>query len=73
VEGAGAWRRLAAAIIARAVKDAQLGNGYSAEARSWLLSSPLAAYLLDIVEVNRDMVHQWVRELEPLHQPALPL
>ena len=69
----GGYRRLAAAIIARAVKDAQSGNGHSAEARSWLLASPLAAYLLDVVEVDPGVVRQWVRELDPLHQPALPL
>jgi hypothetical protein len=73
MEGSGAWRRLAAAIIARAVKDARSGNGYAAEARSWLLSSPLAAYLLDVVEVDRGRVYRWVCELEPLYQPALPL
>jgi hypothetical protein len=59
--------------MVRAVKDAGSGNGYAAEARSWLLSSPFAAYLLDVVGLDRDTVHQWVLELEPLCQPALPL
>jgi hypothetical protein len=65
-------RRLAAAIVLRAVRDARSSNGYAAEARRWLLSDPLAADLLDYLDLGQSKLTAWVEGLEPLRQPALP-
>jgi hypothetical protein len=65
------YRRLACAIVARAVRDAQAGNGSSAEARRWLVADPLAGFLFDSLGYDRQRVRRWVLELEPLEQPAL--
>jgi hypothetical protein len=73
METDGGWRRLAAAILVRAAKDAQSRDGYAAEARYWLLSSPWAIYLMDMMELDRSLVRRWVLDLKPLRQPALPL
>jgi hypothetical protein len=65
------YRRLACAILARAVLDAQSGNGHAAEARLWLEHGPLADFLLDGLGYDREKVRQWVQGLEPVEQPAL--
>lgn len=66
-----AHRRLAAAILLLAARDARSGNGYAAEARLWLLCDPLAGVLLDSLELDRQRVGKWMGKLEPLAQPAL--
>jgi hypothetical protein len=65
------WRNLAAAIIHRAVLDAQSSNGRAAAAQRWLLSDPWAGDLLEALEVDRRQVASWVDSLEPLAQLAL--
>lgn len=65
------YRRLACAILARAVFDARSGNGSSAEARLWLMCDPLAGFLLDSLGYDRQRVRRWVEGLEPVAQPAL--
>lgn len=65
------YRRLAAAILARALLDARSGNGHSAEARAWLERDPLAGDLLAGLGYDREKVCRWVQRLEPLEQPAL--
>ena len=69
----GTYRRLACAIIRRAALDARGGNGHSAEARQWLVSSPWAGDLLDGLDFDRRRVLAWVDGLDPLVQPALDL
>lgn len=71
-EGQG-YHRLACAILARAVKDAQSSNGHSAGARRWLVCDPLAGDLLDALGYDRQVVAAWVGSLDPLPQLALPL
>ena len=66
-----ACRRLAAAIVKRAVLDAENGNGYSAGARLWLRSSDWCAYLLDGLDLKHKLVMAWVNELGPIPQAAL--
>lgn len=58
------YRRLAAAIVRRAALDARGGNGHSAEARRWLVSSPWAGDLLDGLDFDRQRVVAWVLSLE---------
>jgi hypothetical protein len=65
------YRRLACAILARAVFDARSGNGSSAEARSWLMYDPLAGFLLDSLGYDRGKVRWWVQGLDPLGVPSL--
>jgi hypothetical protein len=65
------YRRLAAAILARAVLDARNGNGHAAEARLWLVCDPLAGFLFDGLGYDRGKVRRWVQNLEPIQQPAL--
>jgi hypothetical protein len=67
------WRRLAAAIVKRAVLDARSGNGAAAEARRWLASDPRAGCLLDAMDISQERVTAWVSELPPVAQSALPL
>jgi len=58
----GNYRRLAAAILRRAVLDAERDDG--AEARAWLVGEvSFAGMLLDGLEISRDVVREWVREL----------
>lgn len=66
------WRRLAAAVLRRAVLDARSDNGTAAEARRWLPGDPFCLYLLDAVDLDRQTVAAWVSELPELAQPALP-
>jgi hypothetical protein len=66
-----AYRRLACAILYRAVLDARSGNGQAAWARRWLARDPWAGDLLDALGYDRRVVRQWVQELKPLEQPAL--
>ena len=63
-----AYRRLAAAIIRRAVLDARSGNGRAASARRWLVSSPWCTDLLDALDIDRGAALAWVRELPNLVQ-----
>jgi hypothetical protein len=65
------YRRLACAILVRAVLDARSGNGSSAEARAWLEHDPLAGDLLDGLGLNRHCVRRWVQGLDPLGVPSL--
>ena len=64
-------RRLAAAIVARAALDAKSGNGHSAGARLWLVSSAWCAFLLDSLGRDQGQVTAWVNELDPMQQAAL--
>ena len=68
-----AYRRLAAAILRRAVLDAQSSNGRAAAARRWLLSEPWAGDLLDSLGLDKRRVLVWVGELPEVAQPALDL
>lgn len=65
-------RRLMAAILARAVRDARDNDGYAAEARRWLLESDYAERLLDAFGIHRDRAAAWVDGLDHLRQEMLP-
>jgi len=65
-----AYRRLACAILARAVRDAQGGNGHSAEARRWLAGE--GAILAERLDIPPERITRWAGGLEPLAQPVLP-
>ena len=65
-----AYRRLACAILARAVRDAKSGNGHSAEARHWLAGE--GADLAEQLDIAPSRVAAWVDGLYTLAQPALP-
>ena len=66
------WRRLACAIIARAVRDAKSANAALAfEARLWLASE--AGDILDALGIPPSRVARWVAGLEPLLQLSLAL
>lgn len=67
------YRRLAAAIVRRAVLDAQSANGQAAAARCWLLTSPWCGDLLDYLSLDRRRALAWVDGLPDLAQPALEL
>jgi hypothetical protein len=58
------WKRLAAAVLARAVRDARRSNRHSAEARAWLARDPLAGDLLNYVGFDQEQARQWVTSLE---------
>ena len=66
-----AYRRLACAILRRAVFDARSGNGHASEARHWLRFHPWAGDLLDALDLDRERVTAWVGDLEPLQQLSL--
>ena len=66
-----AYRRLAAAILKRAVLDAQSSNGRAAAARRWLLSDPWAGDLLDNLGLDRQRALAWVGNLPEVAQLAL--
>jgi hypothetical protein len=68
-----AYRRLAVAILRRAVLDAQSSNGRAAAARRWLLSDPWAGDLLEGLGLDKRRVLAWVGELEPLQQLSFEL
>lgn len=65
----GPERRLAAAILARAAKDAEAGD---AIARRWLERSPQARALLEGLGLHRDQARRWIEDLAPPAQDALP-
>ena len=66
------YRRLACAIIERAVRDAKSGNAALAvESRAWLESE--AADLLDALDLDAGRVAGWVAGLTPVAQLALPM
>jgi hypothetical protein len=65
----GPERRLAAAVLERAVRDAQAGD---ALARRWLERSPEAGALLDVLGLHRDRARAFVDRLDPPPQAALP-
>ncbi len=65
-------KRLIYAILARAARDAHEGNGHAAEARRWL-AGPEARDLLDLAELPRDRVTEWLGGLDPVRQPVLGL
>jgi hypothetical protein len=62
-------RRLAAAIVELAVRDAVAGD---ALARRWLEGSPEAGALLDALGLHRDRARRWIEDLDPAPQAALP-
>jgi len=66
-----AYKRLACAILARAVRDAKSGNGHSTEARRWLAGDPWAGDLFDYLDIPPERVARWAVGLEPLAQLAL--
>ena len=58
------YRRLASAILRRAVLDAKCTNAKVAlPARAWLLADPFAGVLLDGLGISRDVATAWVRGL----------
>ena len=61
-----AYRSLACAIIRRAMLDARLDNGHSAEARRWLLFDPWADELLDGLGLDKRQMAVWVSGLGAL-------
>jgi len=65
----GPERRIAAAILELAVRDALAGD---ALARRWLERSPQAGALLDAVGLHRDLAIRWIEDLDPPPQAALP-
>jgi hypothetical protein len=65
------WRRLAAAILLQAARDAVNGNGHAAEARTWLRSRQCAD-LLDALDVDRGRAVKWLLSQDPLDQLQLP-
>jgi hypothetical protein len=64
-------RRLPAAILKRAVRDAISANGHSATACCWLVSDD-ADLLLSALAIDGDAVAAWLETLEPVKQCALP-
>lgn len=66
-----AHRRLAAAILARACRDARSTNAHACEARSWLADegTDLVAWL----DLDMGRVRRWVDALPTLGQPGLGL
>ena len=66
-----AWRRLACAILKRAVLDARSKNGVASEARRWLEGDPLAGFLLDSIDLDRRVVVAWLAGLPALAQAPL--
>jgi len=69
LEGQAA-RRLAAAVVLRACRDARLGNGYAAEARDWLAGD--GADLAEQLDLDAGRVIRWVDGLPGLVQEGLP-
>ena len=65
-----AARRLAAAVVLRAVRDARDGNGYSAEARHWLAGD--GCDLASQLDIAPERVTAWVDALPMLVQETLP-
>ncbi len=65
----GPERRLAVAILARAVRDAEAGDALT---RQWLERSPLAWALLEGLGLHRDRAQRWLEALDPAAQDALP-
>jgi hypothetical protein len=66
-----AERRLAAAILKRAVLDARSSNGRAAHARRWLVGDD-AGLLFDALGLHPDRVAGWLEELAPAAQDVLP-
>lgn len=64
-------RRLAAAILKQAIRDASSGNGHSIEARRWL-ESDYARNLFDALGIHFEIAKKWMETLAPPPQPALP-
>ena len=54
------YRRLAAAIVARAIRDVRERNRSANEALLWLMTSPLAVDLLDGLDVHIDRLWPWI-------------
>ena len=66
------YRRLACAIVERAVRDAKSANpALAVEARSWLASD--AVDILDALNILPSRVRRWVGGLEPVAQLSLEL
>lgn len=65
-------RRLVAAILARAARDAVGDNEHTAEARQWLTESEYAEILFSEMGIHLNVVDAWIDTLEPLLQPELP-
>ena len=66
-----AARRLTAALLLRAARDARSGNGYAAEARDWLADE--GADLATWLDLDAGRVIRWVDALPVLVQPGLGL
>ena len=62
-------RRIAAAVLERAVRDAVAGD---AIARRWLERSPEADALLAGLGLHQDRARTWIGRLDPPPQAALP-
>ena len=65
------YRRLAAAVIRRAVLDAKRQDERAIEARAWLAGD--AGDFLDALDILPERVARWVRELTPPAQLSLEL
>jgi hypothetical protein len=64
-------RRLAAAILARAVRDVRDGNGHSVEARRWLRSD-YARNLFDALGIHPGVANEWIETQAAPAQIGLP-
>jgi hypothetical protein len=69
LDGLDPYRRLAAAVIGAAVKDAQRGGKAGKEAANWLRSSPDAELYYAMTSVSRRRVVRWLDSLESEPDP----
>ena len=60
------YRRLASAVLLRAVKD----SSTEPEARQWLAEAKLARDLLDGLEIDHAAARGWVRDLAAMAHPG---
>ena len=68
------YERLAAAILLRAWRDAQAGNGHADDARRFL-ASEWCAFLADALDIEPGALRRMVADLPepPIHQLELDL
>lgn len=56
-------RRLVAAVLARAARDVETGNGYAEEARRWL-GGPVAAEYANSLGLHEQRLAEFVQECQ---------
>jgi hypothetical protein len=70
MDGNSGWRRLAAAVVLQAARDALSGDSaLVAPARQWLADE--GAELVQELDLDPDQMMGWVESLEPALQPLL--